>query len=58
MYIGIYLSNHLVSEAICQLLMKIGYDHVVTSGSSPPNGVIPDVLLVDIATLTQDLLAR
>ncbi len=58
MNIGIHLSNHLVSEALYQLLVKNGYDHVVTSESSPPNGFTPDVLLVDIATLTQDLLAQ
>ena len=58
MNIGIHLSNHLVSEAVYQLLVKNGYDHVVTSESPPPNGFTPDVLLVDIATLTQDLLAQ
>jgi DNA-binding NarL/FixJ family response regulator len=31
---------------------------VVTSERSPTNGFTPDVLLVDIATLTQDLLAQ
>jgi DNA-binding NarL/FixJ family response regulator len=47
-----------VSEAVYQLLVKNGYDHVVTSERSPTNGFTPDVLLVDIATLTQDLLAQ
>ncbi|MGD0237479.1 MAG: response regulator transcription factor [Syntrophorhabdales bacterium] len=58
MNIAIHLSNHLVAEAIYQLLVKNGYDHVVTSERSPTNGFTPDVLLVDIATLTQDLLAQ
>ncbi len=58
MNIAIHLSNHLVSEAVYQLLVKNGYDHVVTSESPPTNGFIPDVLLVDITTLTQDLLAQ
>jgi DNA-binding NarL/FixJ family response regulator len=60
MNIGIHLSNHLVAEAVYQLLMKNGYDHVhvVTSESSPANGFIPDVLLVDITTLRQDLLVQ
>jgi LuxR family transcriptional regulator, positive regulator of biofilm formation len=58
MHIGIHLSNHLMAEAIYQVLVKNGYDHVVTSGRSPTSGFTPDVLLVDIATLTQDLLAQ
>jgi LuxR family transcriptional regulator, positive regulator of biofilm formation len=58
MNIGIHLSNHLMVEAIYQLLVKNGYDHVVTSENSPINGIIPDVLLVDITTLRQDLLAQ
>ena len=58
MHIAIHFGNHLVSEAVYQLLVKNGYDHVVTSERSPTNGFTPDVLLVDIATLTQDLLAQ
>jgi LuxR family transcriptional regulator, positive regulator of biofilm formation len=58
MNIGIHFSNHLMAEAIHQLLVKNGYDHVVTSGRSPANGFTPHVLLVDITTLTHDLLAR
>ena len=58
MYIGIHLSNHLMAEAIYQLLVKNGYDHVVTSGRPPTNGHTPDVLLVDITTLRSDLLAQ
>jgi DNA-binding NarL/FixJ family response regulator len=45
-----------MAEAIYQLLVKNGYDHVVTNESS--NGFIPHVLLVDITTLKHDLLAR
>lgn len=58
MHIGIHLSNHLVAEAVYQLLVKNGYDDVVTSESSPTSGFTPDVLLVDITTLRQDLLAQ
>jgi len=58
MHIGIHLSNHLMAQAIYQLLVKNGYDHVVTSESPPTDGFGPDVLLVDIATLRQDLLAQ
>jgi DNA-binding NarL/FixJ family response regulator len=58
MHIGIHFGNHLMAEAIYQLLVKNGYDHVVTSGRPPTNGFTPDVLLVDITTLRQDLLAQ
>jgi DNA-binding NarL/FixJ family response regulator len=56
MHIGIHLSNHLMAEAIYQLLVNNGYDHVVTSESS--NGFTPHVLLVDITALKHDLLTR
>ena len=46
MNIVIHLGNHLMAEAIYQLLVKNGYDHVVTSESSPTNGFTPDVLLI------------
>jgi DNA-binding NarL/FixJ family response regulator len=58
MNIGIHLSNHLMAEAIYQLLVKNGYDHVATSERSPSNGLTPDVLLVDITSLRQDLFAQ
>ena len=58
MHIGIHFGNHLMAEAIYQLLVKNGYDHVVTSESPPTKGFAPDVLLVDITTLRQDLLAQ
>ena len=58
MNILIHLDNQLISDAIYQLLMRSGYDDVVVSGRSPANGFTPHVLLVDITTLTHDLLAR
>jgi DNA-binding NarL/FixJ family response regulator len=58
MNIEIHLNSHLMAEAVYQLLVKNGYDHVVTSERSPTNGFTPDVLLVDITTLRQDLLAQ
>jgi DNA-binding NarL/FixJ family response regulator len=58
MNIGIHLSNHLMAEAVYQLLVKHGYDHVVVSGESSTNGFTPHVLLVDIIALKHDLLAR
>lgn len=58
MNIGIHLSNYLIAEALYQLLVTSGYDHVVVSGKSPANGFSPHVLLVDITTLRKDLLAQ
>ena len=56
MHIGIHLCNHLMAEAMYQLLVHNGYEHVAMSEGS--NGSIPQVLLVDSTTLTHDLLAR
>jgi len=58
MQISIHLSNHLMAEAMYQLLVSNGYDDVVVGGASPPSGFTPEVLLVDSTTLTQNLLAR
>ena len=58
MNIAIHLGNHLMADAVYQLLVKNGYDHVATIESSPTNGFTPDVLLVDITTLRQELLAQ
>ena len=58
MHVGIHLSNHLMAEALYQLLVKYGYDHVVTIERSPTNGLTPDVLLVDITTLSHGLLTQ
>ena len=58
MTIFIDLSNCLMAEALSQLLERSAYDHVVTSGRSPANGFIPDILLVDSTTLGHELLAR
>ena len=58
MNIFVDLGNRMIAEAVSQLLLKIGYANVVTSGKPPTNGFIPDVLLVDITTLRHDLLAR
>ena len=58
MHIFVDLSNRMIAEAVYQLLLKMGYGNVATSGKPPANGSIPDMLLVDIATLTQELLTR
>jgi len=58
MHIFVDLSNHMIAEAVHQLLVKIGYGHVTTSGKPPANGSSPDMLFVDSATLTHELLTR
>ncbi len=58
MTIAIHLGSQLMSEAIQQLLARSGYDTVVVSERFPTKGFNPDVLLVDITTLRQDLLAQ
>lgn len=54
----IHLGNQLISEAIYQLLVRSGYDHVVVSGRSHANGFIAHVLLVDVTTVRQTLIAQ
>jgi len=58
MNIVVNLGNRMIAEAICQLLLKLGDANVVLSGKPSANGSSPDVLLVDIGTLTHDLLTR
>ena len=58
MGIMIHLDNHLISETIYQALITNAYDDVVVDGRYPTGGFTPDVLLVDITTLTHDLLAQ
>ena len=58
MTILIDLGNGLVAEALSQLLVRAGYDHVVRRDWAPGPGLLPDVLLVDDTTLRHELLAR
>jgi LuxR family transcriptional regulator, positive regulator of biofilm formation len=58
MTILIDLGNELMAEALSQRLVRAGYDHVVRSERVSTNGFIPDVLLVDSATLRHELLTR
>ena len=58
MTILIDLGNELMTEALFQLLVRAGYDHVVTSDRAPANGFIPNLLLVDSTTLSHELLTR
>ncbi len=55
MNILIQLSNHLISDAIGQLITANGYE--VKSGGEHINGFNPHVIVVDVATLKPDLLA-
>ena len=58
MTILIDLGNELMAEALSQLLVRAGYDHVVRRDWAPGPGLLPDVLLVDDTTLRHELLAR
>jgi LuxR family transcriptional regulator, positive regulator of biofilm formation len=58
MNIVVHLANQLMAEAVCQLLLRMGNGTAITSGEPSAGGSSPDVLLVDIATLSHGLLAR
>ncbi len=58
MKILIHLGNHLIAEAIAQLLARNGYESVVTGGSARSAGFKPDILMVDIHTIDQQFLSR
>jgi hypothetical protein len=58
MNIMIHLESDLISKTIYQLLITNAYDDVVVGARCPANRFTPDVLLVDITTLTHDLLAQ
>jgi DNA-binding NarL/FixJ family response regulator len=58
MAILIDLGNHLMAEALSQLLIRAGCDDVVRSDWAPAPGLMPDVILVDSTTLKQELLTR
>jgi DNA-binding NarL/FixJ family response regulator len=58
MKILIHLGNHLIAEAMSQLLIKNGYDSVVTGNNPRSNTFSPDTVMVDIQTLDQQFLSR
>ena len=57
MRILIHIGNTLICEAIRQLLTKNGYDDVVVRGHGNYNGFVPDVVLTDISTISEKLVA-
>ena len=57
MRILIHIGNTLICEAIRQLLTKNGYDDVVVHGHGNYNGFVPDVVLTDISTISEKLVA-
>ena len=58
MKILIHLGNHLISEAISQLLGRNGYESIVTGNSPRSAAFKPDILMVDIHTIEQQFLSR
>ena len=57
MHILIHIGNTLISEAIRQLLTKNGYDDVMVHGQDNNNGFVPEVVLTDISTISEKLIA-
>jgi DNA-binding NarL/FixJ family response regulator len=59
MKILIHLGNHLISEAISQLLGRNGYESLsLAPGESPRSAAFkPDILMVDIHTIEQQFLS-
>ena len=57
MKIMIQIESSRLSESIRRLLVNNGCDDVVVKGKSPFKAFTPDILVVDITTLTNDLLA-
>ena len=56
MKILIHLGNHLIAEAISQLLVRNGYDSLVTGNNHQSDTFRPDTVMVDIQTLDQQFL--
>ncbi len=57
MRILIHIGNTLICEAIRQLLTKNGYEEVVVYGHGSGNGYVPEVVLTDISTISEMLIA-
>jgi LuxR family transcriptional regulator, positive regulator of biofilm formation len=58
MKILIHLGNLLIAEAISQLLIKNGYEALVTDNNPRATAFRPDIVMVDIQTLDQQFLSR
>jgi LuxR family transcriptional regulator, positive regulator of biofilm formation len=58
MKILIHLGNHLIAEAISQLLVKNGYESLVADNSPRCTTYNPDTVMVDIQTLDHQFLSR
>lgn len=58
MKILIHLGNQLIAEAISQLLVKNGYESLVTGNTSRANAFTPEIVMVDIQTVDQQFLSR
>ena len=58
MSIVIHLGNQLIGEAVCQLLAGTVHDDVIADSSPQSSDITPEVFLVDVATLNDDLIAR
>ncbi len=58
MRILINIGNTLICEAVKQLLTKNGYGDVMVQEQGNGNGFVPDVVLTDISTISDKLLAR
>ena len=57
MTITIRLSNQLIAQALCELLLKGGYT-VATDEKPRTKASVPNILLVDIHTLSHDLVRK
>ena len=58
MRILIHIGNTLICEAVRQLLTKNGYSDVTVYDQSNSNGYVPDVVLADISTINDKLMAK
>jgi len=58
MTVAVHLADRLVRQTLSQFLLKMGNVRMVATDTRSANGVAPDVLLVDSASLRQELLIR
>ena len=58
MRILVHIGNTLICEAVRQLLTKNGYGDVMAYDQGNSNGFVPDVVLADISTINDKLMAK